>query len=32
MLASWVVDEMKDVDLRDKRLNDRLQRVPVGPL
>ena len=27
MLASWVVDEMKDVDLRDKRLNDRLQRI-----
>ena len=27
MLASWVVDEMKDADLRDKRLNDRLQHI-----
>jgi hypothetical protein len=27
MLAPWVVDETKDADLRDKRLNDRLQRI-----
>jgi hypothetical protein len=24
MLAPWVIDEMQDVDLKDKRLNDRL--------
>jgi hypothetical protein len=27
MLAPWVIDEMKDVDLKDKRLNDRLAEV-----
>ena len=27
MLAPWVVDEMKDADLRDKRLNNRLKRI-----
>jgi len=27
MLAPWVIDEMKDVDLNDKRLNDRLSEV-----
>ena len=27
MLASWIVDEMKDADLPDKRLNDRLNAI-----
>jgi hypothetical protein len=27
MLAPWVVDEMKTVDLKDKRLNQRLTEV-----
>ena len=27
MLAPWVIDEMKTVDLKDKRLNDRLGEV-----
>lgn len=27
MLAPWVIEEMKDVDLQDKRLNDRLSEV-----
>lgn len=27
MLAPWVVDEMKDADLNDKRLNDRLMEI-----
>jgi len=27
MLAPWVTDEMKTVDLKDKRLNDRLGEV-----
>jgi hypothetical protein len=27
MLAPWVMDEMKTVDLKDKRLNDRLREV-----
>ena len=24
MLAPWVIEELKDVDLQDKRLNDRM--------
>jgi hypothetical protein len=27
MLAPWAVEEMKDVDLRDKRLNRRIERI-----
>lgn len=27
MLASWVTEEVKDVDLQDKRLNDRFAVV-----
>jgi hypothetical protein len=27
MLAPWAVDEMKDVDLQDKRLNQRIQTI-----
>ena len=27
MLASWIIDEMKETDLPDKRLNDRLSAV-----
>lgn len=27
MLAPWVVDEMKTAELRDKRLNDRMQEI-----
>jgi hypothetical protein len=27
MLASWVVEEVKDVNLKDKRLNDRMAQV-----
>ncbi|RPH75672.1 MAG: IS4 family transposase [Nitrospiraceae bacterium] len=27
MLASWVVEEMKDADLHDKRLNRRLEKI-----
>ena len=27
MLEPWVMDEMKTVDLKDKRLNDRLGEV-----
>ena len=27
MLAPWVVDEMRSVDLKDKRLNKRVQIV-----
>jgi hypothetical protein len=27
MLATWVIDEMKTVDLHEKRLNDRLRQV-----
>ena len=27
MLAPWVIEEMKDVDLQDKRLNERLAMV-----
>ena len=27
MLASWIIDEMKEADLPDKRLNDRLREI-----
>lgn len=27
MLAPWVIDEMKNVDLKDKRLNDRFGQL-----
>jgi hypothetical protein len=27
MLSPWVLEEMKDVDLNDKRLNERLRSI-----